>query len=145
MFTTSSKALAKSPLFELDQFDLLWKDLFNNESFFSDITNKISHPTDIYETEKGITFEVAVVGLDKNDLEISTETDTLRIKYTKQPENSQRSFVYRGIKRSSFDLAWRVSSKFDVSKLEARMERGLLIIEVPLAENKNSRKTIEIK
>ena len=123
--------------FELDQFDLLWRDLFNSTSHFADITNKITHPTDIYETDNGVTFEIAAVGLDKKDIEIITEGDTLRIKY-KKPETAteDRKIAYRGIKRSSFDLAWKVASKFDLSKAVAKMDKGLLSIEVPFAESK---------
>ena len=121
--------------FELDQFDLLWRDLFNSTSHFADITNKITHPTDIFETENGITFEIAAVGLSKEDVEIITEGELLRIRYKKQ-DTDEKNFVYRGIKRSSFDLAWKVASKFDLSKAEAKMEKGLLSIEIPFSETK---------
>lgn len=122
--------------FELDQFDLLWRDLFNSTSHFADITNKITHPTDIYETEKGIVFEIAAVGLNKEDIEIVTEGDVLRIKYKKEDKQEERAIVYKGIKRSSFDLAWKVASKFDLSKADAKMDKGLLSIEVPFSESK---------
>jgi HSP20 family molecular chaperone IbpA len=122
--------------FELDQFDLLWRDLFNSTSHFADITNKITHPTDIYETENGIVFEIAAVGLNKEDIEIVTEGDVLRIKYKKEEKQEERTIVYKGIKRSSFDLAWKVASKFDLSKAEAKMDKGLLSIEVPFSESK---------
>jgi len=122
--------------FELDQFDLLWRDLFNSTSHFADITNKITHPTDIYETENGIVFEIAAVGLNKEDIEIVTEGDVLRIKYKKEDKQEERAIVYKGIKRSSFDLAWKVASKFDLSKADAKMDKGLLSIEVPFSESK---------
>jgi HSP20 family protein len=143
MFNT--KTLVKSPLFELDQFDLLWKDFFNTESFFADITTRVSHPTDIYETEKGITLEVAAVGLNKEDININVDGDILRITYSKAQETQEKPFVYKGIKRGSFDVAWRISNKFDISKLEAKLEKGLLIIEIPLTENKNTKRKIDIK
>ena len=119
----------------MDQFDLLWRDLFNSTSHFADITNKITHPTDIYETDKGIVFEIAAVGLSKEDIEIITEGELLRIRYKKQ-DTDEKNFVYRGIKRSSFDLAWKVASKFDLSKAEAKMEKGLLSIDIPFSESK---------
>ena len=130
--------------FELDQFDLLWKDLFNHTSHFSDITQKITHPTDIYETKEGIRFEIAAVGLDKEDVEILTEGDTLRIKYEKPKQIDQESAIYRGIKRSGFDLSWKVASKFDLSKVEAKLEKRLLILDVPYSESKQP-KQVKIK
>jgi HSP20 family protein len=130
--------------FELDPFDLLWKDLFENNSHFSAITQKVTHPVDIYETEDGIQFEVAAVGLDESEIEILVEGEQLRIRYDKQPTvNLQLITVYKGIKRSSFDLTWKISSKFDLSKLEASLDKGLLKLTIPVAEGKAVRK-IEI-
>jgi len=129
--------------FELDPFDLLWKDLFESAPHFSAITQKISHPVDIFETEDGIRFEVAAVGLDKQDISIIVDGDQLRITYEK-PNRPEESPIYRGIKRSSFNLTWKVSTKFDLSELEASLDKGLLIISVPTAEGK-AVKQIKIK
>ena len=129
--------------FELDPFDLLWKDLFENNSHFSAITQKVTHPVDIYETEDGIRFEVAAVGLDESDIEILVEGEQLRIKYEKVHPVDQEAAIYRGIKRSGFDLSWKISSKFDLSKLEASLDKGLLKLTIPVAEGKAVRK-IEI-
>jgi HSP20 family molecular chaperone IbpA len=128
--------------FELDPFDLLWKDLFESAPHFSAITQKISHPVDIFETEDGIRFEVAAVGLDKNDIDIIVDGDQLRITYEK-PNKPEESPIYRGIKRSSFNLTWKISTKFDLSKLEASLDKGLLTLDIPTAEGKAVRK-IEI-
>ncbi len=129
--------------FELDPFDLLWKDLFESAPHFSAITQKVSHPVDIFETEDGIRFEVAAVGLDKQDIDIIVDGDQLRITYEK-PNRPEESPIYRGIKRSSFNLTWKISTKFDLSKLEASLDKGLLIISVPTAEGK-AVKQIKIK
>ena len=120
---------------ELDPFDLLWRDLFDTQSRFSAITQKVSHPVDIFETEDGIRFEVAAVGLDKEDISIIVEGDQLRITYEK-PNRPEESPIYRGIKRSSFNLTWKISTKFDLSKLDASLDKGLLVLTVPTAEGK---------
>jgi HSP20 family molecular chaperone IbpA len=129
--------------FELDPFDLLWKDLFESAPHFSAITQKISHPVDIFETEDGIRFEVAAVGLDKQDISIIIDGDQLRITYEK-PNKPEESPIYRGIKRSSFNLTWKISTKFDLSELDASLDKGLLILTVPTAEGK-AVKQIKIK
>ena len=128
---------------ELDPFDLLWKDLFETNSHFSAISQRVTHPVDIYETETGIIFEIAAVGLDKKDIEILVEGEQLRIRYEK-PESEDRAALYRGIKRSSFDLTWKISSKFDLTKLEASLDKGLLKLNIPTAEGKAVRR-IELK
>ena len=129
--------------FELDPFDLLWRDLFENNSRFSAITQKVTHPVDIYETEDGIRFEIAAVGLDSKDIDIHIDNDQLRIKYEKPESIDKDSIIYKGIKRSSFDLTWKISTKFDLSKLVAGLDKGLLTLDIPTAEGKAIRK-IEI-
>ena len=127
----------------MDPFDIVWKNFFDGHSNFNSLQHKINYPVDIYETETGLRFELAVVGLDKEDLEIQVETDILRITHDRK-EDETRSYLQKGITRRSFDLAWKVASKFDLSKLEASLDKGLLIIDVPYAESKAPKK-IEIK
>lgn len=128
--------------FTLDPFDLLWKDLFETNSHFSAISQRVTHPVDIFELEDSILFEVAAVGLSVEDIEILTEGELLRIKYEAKKED--RAIIYKGIKRSSFDLSWKISSKFDVSQLSAELDKGLLTLTIPMAEGKATKK-IEIK
>lgn len=128
---------------ELDPFDLLWKNIFDDNSKFNTLVDKINYPVDIYEEENGITFELAVVGLEKDAVQIQVQGENLRIKYEK-PQTQERHYVYKGIVRRSFDIQWKVSTKFDLSKLEATMDKGLLKIFVPLSEEKKP-KLVEIK
>lgn len=121
--------------FELDPFDLLWRDLFDTQSHFAAITQKVTHPVDIFETEDGIRFEVAAVGLDKEDINIIVDGDQLRITYEK-PNKAEEAPIYRGIKRSSFSITWKISTKFDLGKLEASLDKGLLVLTIPVAEGK---------
>jgi len=125
--------------FELDLFDLLWRNLQDTQSHYSALTQKIPHPVDIFETEQGILFEVAAVGLTQDDIEILVDGDQLRIKHDAIPFN-QEAALYRGIKRSAFDLTFKVSPKFDLSQLVASLDRGLLSITIPVAEGKAVRK-----
>ena len=130
--------------FELDPFDLLWKDLLETQNNFSALTQKITHPVDVYETKDGIRFEIAAVGLNEDDIDITVEAEQLRIKYVREKHPIEESIIYKGIKRSGFDLTWKISTKFDLSKLEASLEKGLLILTIPIAEGKAIRQ-IQIK
>lgn len=122
--------------FELDPFDLLWRDLFDAQSHFSAITQKVTHPVDIYETEDGIRFEVAAVGIHEDDISVLVEADELRITYDRPDYAVQDTPIYKGIKKSSFNLTWKISTKFDLTKLEASLNKGLLHIIIPVAEGK---------
>ena len=121
---------------ELDPFDLLWRDLFDTHSNFAAITQKVTHPVDIYETKDGIRFEVAAVGIHEDDIDILVEDDQLRITYERPDYAVQDTPIYKGIKKSSFNLTWKISTKFDLTKLEASLDKGLLHITIPLAEGK---------
>jgi HSP20 family molecular chaperone IbpA len=129
----------------MDPLDIVWKNFFDTNSNFNTINQKISYPVDIYETEKGLRFELAVVGLTESDLDIQVEGDTLRITYeNSKTDDLKIKYLQRGITRRSFDLAWKIASKFDLNKLDAFLDKGLLILDIPFADEKAPRK-IEIK
>jgi HSP20 family molecular chaperone IbpA len=125
-----------------DPFDVVWKNILDSNSTFNTFQyEKINYPVDIYETETGLRFELAVVGLDKSDIEILVESDVLRITHNKkETEGTEKSYLQRGIARRSFDLAWKIASKLNLNKLEANMDKGLLIIDIPYAEEKAPKK-----
>ena len=124
----------------IDPLDIVWKNFFDGHTNFNTHQQKINYPVDIFETEKGLRFELAVVGLDKEDLDITIESDTLRVTYDKKEDEQEITYVQRGIARRSFDLAWKVAAKFNLAKLSAEMSKGLLIIDVPYAESKEPKK-----
>ena len=128
---------------ELDPFDLLWKNFFDTKPHFNTLIDKINYPVDIYETDKGLCFELAVVGLTKEDIEILTEGDTLRITHRKEKQED-RPYIYKGIAHRAFDLAWKIANKYDLTKLEASLDKGLLTLEIPYADSKQPKK-IQIK
>ncbi len=121
----------------IDPFDVLFKNFFNNDSFFSPaVETKISHPVDIYETKDGLHFEIACTGLSKEDVDINIEGDILRVTYEKigENENDVTNYIHKGIARRSFNLGYKISSRFDLQNADAQMNNGLLTISIPFAE-----------
>lgn len=133
-----------------EEFDLLWKSFFDNNSTFKPIKEKaVSHPCDIQETDNGLKIEVAAIGLTNDDIEIIVDSETLRIAYRKtdndkKSEANEYRYLHRSIKKASFDIAWKISSKYDLAKLEASLDKGLLTLDIPFAKE-NKPKRIEIK
>jgi HSP20 family molecular chaperone IbpA len=122
--------------FLYNDFDLVWKNLIDQKSsYLPVITNKMNYPVDIYTTDNGIQFDIAAVGKEKEDIEILTEGETLRIKYTKGVEQ-QREYIHKGIAKRAFDFAWKISKELDLSKAEAKMDKGLLTITIPYAKDR---------
>jgi HSP20 family molecular chaperone IbpA len=124
----------------VDPFDIVWKNLFDTNAQFNTFESKINYPVDIYETENGLRFELAVVGLDQEDLDILVEGDTLRITHDRKKADDERPYIQKGIARRSFDLAWKVAMKFDLQGLTASMDKGLLIIDIPVSEERAPKK-----
>ena len=68
-----------------DRTDLLFKDLFDSALNFTSILDaKFNYPVDIKETNEGIEISIAAIGLNKEDIEIITNNNMLRVKYNKQ-------------------------------------------------------------
>jgi HSP20 family protein len=131
---------------QLSPFDLLFKDFFKSELDFQPaIDAKFSHPVDIFETQYGLHFEVACTGLSKEDVSLDIEGDILKISYNKEAkEYKDRNYIHRGVAKRSFNLGYKIASKFDLSKTEAIMIDGLLGIKIPFAEEAKP-KSIKIK
>jgi HSP20 family protein len=133
-----------------EEIDLLWKSFFDKGAHYRPITEKaVQHPVDIQETDNGLKIEIAAVGLDKSDLDIIVDSETLRVAYRKSDEDKEAEtneyrYFQRSIKKASFDIAWKVSSKYELAKLTAGLDKGLLTLEIPFAKE-NKPKKIEIK
>lgn len=122
--------------FLLNDFDLVWKNLIDQKSsYLPVITNKMNYPVDIYTTDNGIQFDIAAVGKEKQDIEILTEGETLRIKYTKGVEE-HKDYIHKGIAKRAFDFAWKISKELDLTKAEASMDKGLLSVTIPYAKDR---------
>ena len=126
-----------------EEFDILWKSFFDNNASFKPIKEKaVSHPCDIQETDNGLKIEIAAVGLTKDDIDIIVDSETLRIAYRKTEEDKKKEteeyrYLHRSIRKASFDLGWKISSKYELAKLSASLELGLLTLDIPFAkENK---------
>ena len=132
--------------------DLLFKNFFDQASAFeTNVDRKINHPVDIILKEDALVFEIAAVGLNKGDIDLSTEDGTtLKVSYTKptiesnDSETDAGTYIHKGIAKRSFDLGWKISPKFDLTKITANMENGLLTVKVPVTPESRP-KTITIK
>ena len=122
--------------FTLTPFDILVKNFFEQDSQFDKVNHRaVNHPVDIWEDNKGLTLEVACVGLNKSDVDVDIEDDILKVSYNKQEgSNESAHYHYRGVKKSSFDLGWKIARRFDLTKASANMENGLLKILVPFSK-----------
>ena len=96
--------------------DILVKNFFDKDSVFDRPTRQVvTHPIDVYET----------------------------IAEVKESDGFHHTY-HSGIRRSSFDLGWKISRRFNLSDIKAEMKNGLLTLSVPYSEESKP-KSIKIK
>jgi len=129
--------------------DLLFRNFFDNNSIFqSYVEQKPNYPVDVYTQDDELCFDIACVGLEKGDIDISTEGNTLKIAYNKPNIDSNPSdvetpdYVHRGITRKSFNLGWKISARYNLDSIKASMKNGLLNIRISLSEESKPRTVI---
>ena len=132
---------------QFNEWDILFHNFFFPSSGFgSAATTKQPHPLNIYYDETGLHFEVACTGLTKDDVKVDIEDDILKISYDKPEEEKELhpGTIHRGLSKKSFNLGYKISSKYDLSKSDGKLENGLLTIFIPITE-KAKPKTLKIK
>jgi molecular chaperone IbpA len=133
-------------LFERTPFDILVRNFFQDANTFLPLAEtKVPHPVDIYTTDTYLVFDIAATGVAKEDISIQTQDNILRINYDKsKSEDSGVDYIHRGIAKRSFNLGWKIDSKFDLNKADAEFKYGLLKITIPFAKG-SELKTLKIK
>ena len=132
-------------LYERNPFDILVRNFFKDAGHFRPIQeSKLPHPVDIYERDNGLGIDIACTGISKDDIEILIEGNIIRVNYNKPDEEDLGEFIYKGIAKRSFNLGWKIDSKFNLNKADANFENGLLKITIPFSKG-SELKTLKIK
>ena len=131
--------------FGTSPFDILFKDFFKSEEQYAPFNQiKVNHPVDIYEANEGLNIDIACVGLTKKDINLTIEGDILRVEYKKENGSAEAEYIQRNIAKRAFNFGWRISRRFDLSKLDAKLQNGLLHMFAPLTEDSRP-KSVTIK
>ena len=120
--------------YEYSPFDILVRNFFTDGSRYQPLPEtKLQHPVDIYQIDKGLAIDIACTGISKEEIEIQIQDNILRVNYDKS-KNENLEYIYKGIAKRSFNLGWKIDSKFDLGKANAKFENGLLAINIPFAK-----------
>ena len=129
--------------YEPSPFDILVRNFFTEGSRYQPLPEtKLQHPVDIYQTEKGLEIDIACTGISKEEIEIQIQDNILKVNYDKS-KNENLDYIHKGIAKRSFNLGWKIDSKFDLGKANAKFENGLLAINIPFAKG-SELKTLKI-
>ena len=130
--------------YERNPFDILVRNFFQEAGAYRPLAeSKLPHPVDIYERDNGLGLDIACTGISKEDIEILIEGNIIRVNYDKPKEEDLGEFIHRGIAKRSFNLGWKIDSKFDLSKAKAEFVDGLLTVTIPFAKG-SELKTLKI-
>ena len=126
-------------------FDILFRNFFDQEGEFAPFNQiRVKHPVDIYEADAGLNIDIACVGLTKKDIDLTIEGDILKVEYKKDSSTDKAEYIQRNIAKRAFNFGWRISRRFDLSKLDAKLQNGLLHLYAPIGDDAKS-KSVTIK
>ena len=127
--------------FGTSPFDILFRNFFDTDGDFTPFTTiKLNHPVDMYEANDGFNIDIACVGLTKKDIDLTIEGDILKVEYKKDSNTDKAEYIQRNIAKRAFNFGWRISRKFDLTKLDAKLHNGLLHLHAPFNEESKPKK-----
>lgn len=116
-----------------------WEEALENESWVAPLV-------DIYETDDEFFLNAYIPGVKKENLKIKLEDNHLVImgRIDNYDEAVNRKYVLKETEIGNFYRRFKISDSIDESKINAKLENGVLEIRLPKHERVKPR-TIEIK
>ncbi|MDF1498708.1 MAG: Hsp20/alpha crystallin family protein [Patescibacteria group bacterium] len=123
-----------SPFRDIDKF-------FDQDDFFPvipAISRKSKPAIDIYQTKEDVVAEVALAGVDPNDVKVSVEDDVLTVKgeMKKEKETKEKDYYCKEIRSGSFMRSMSLPSHVKADRAQAESKNGVLKITIPKDERK---------
>jgi HSP20 family protein len=94
-----------------------------------------SPATDIYEDEKSFYIEVELPGVRMDEVEVTSEDDSVRVRGRRQSSREMTRETVQRIERffGPFERSFQFPAPVTGSKILARLEHGVLSLKVPKA------------
>ncbi|MBH76451.1 MAG: hypothetical protein CMP68_04885 [Flavobacteriales bacterium] len=124
--------IRKNPFNYFEDLDLLFDNLLIDSSNL--LENKKYH---YKENEKEIIIEMAIPGVNKNDIKLVFSEGNLKIKYDSKNGNTKWT--------NSFNETIEIISDVDENKIHAKFESGVIHINIPKKNKVINEKIIDIK
>ena len=102
--------------------------------------------TDVTEDKNSYKLTLELPGLDKDNVDVKLEDGVLTVKGEKKEENESKDSRFHRVERhyGSFVRSFRLPESVKREKIEATFKNGLLLINIPKAEEAKP-KEIEVK
>jgi HSP20 family protein len=99
----------------------------------------VTPEVNIVETAQGYVLEAEMPGVTKDGVEISLENNVLTLVGRRAPAPAGTS-LYRESQPADFRRAFELDPSIESGKISARVEQGILILNLPKAEKVKPRK-----
>lgn len=123
------------------------------DKLFEDSYNRVQAPTprrfnenyltpaaDAWENDEQVTIEMALPGVNPEDVDITFEQDTLTIQGTFPARDDSKNWILREIRRGTFQRRFTLQVPIDVDHVAANYRNGLLVLTLPKSEGVKPRK-----
>lgn len=125
-------------------FDNIFDDYFDN-SLTNEYQNNYSPRVDISETNNSFDFNIAVPGLDKNDLSVDIEKGQLKISGERKFNDEKNNYHSIENGYGKFSRSFQLPEDIIEEKISASHKNGMLIVSIPKDAKSSIKKTITIK
>lgn len=138
-------------LFSFDEFDSFFEDFLSrrwprlSDWNFPSSLEKGFPKVDIIDHDSEVEVHAALPGVNKEDLEVTINDQTITIRATtKEEKKEEGKYFRREITRGEFQRTLSLPDNVDNEKANASFKDGILKVIIPKTE-KSKRKSIEIK
>ena len=100
----------------------------------------VSPEVNIFETKDGYVLQAEMPGVPKDGIEVTLEGNELAIIGHRREDDVQGNLLYRESRPMDYRRVFEIDSSIDTNKIEAKMEQGVLTLNLPKQERVKPRK-----
>jgi molecular chaperone IbpA len=130
--------------------DTFWKEYAPHAVGLDDVFNRldamsghnVNYPPYnlIKHDSSNFTIEVALAGFKREEIEVSTEQNILRVTSKVEDRNTTRTYLHKGLSKRSFNRSWQLSE--DVRVKDVLFTDGLLTIDLEKIIPEHQKRTV---
>jgi HSP20 family protein len=102
--------------------------------------NEITPDVNIFETPDGYVLQAEMPGVNKSGLEITLDGNELAIVGRRAPDDSKVQALYRESTAADYRRVFQLDPAIDTARIDAKIEQGVLTLQLPKSERVKPRK-----
>lgn len=104
--------------------------------------NNVNYPPYnlIKHDSSNFSIEVALAGFTRDEIEVSTEQNILKVASKSPKQDSERTYLHKGVSKRSFTRSWQLAE--DVKVKDVKYEDGLLAIDLERIVPDHQKRTV---